>query len=454
MYGTWDNMKKIFSLLLVPIPFAVLGYASDSQTNANIRDIANLHLVKLDKSVVVDVIGTPNANTVPSTLALSGTMITFGNNTSVVKKFNGRKGLVTPLTGDYTAAQVGAAPQPHFSNYSTNRSAEHAALGTAAYQPISAFDPVGAAAAVKDTTANTGILKGNGSVISVAVNSDLPAMSATVGGAVPTPPNDATKFLNGAAGFTVPAGTYSLPITDSVSTTSSTTAASATAVKSANDNANTRLTANQAITLSGDATGSGTTAITVNVGKINGDVVDNAARSTGDFLRYDGSQWRHAALVSGDIPNNAATTTGSAATLTTGRTINGVSFNGSANIQTATSGTSDYATGTFIPSPTGLTVVNGTGGATYAGNYTAIGNIVYFTIRISLTGTCTVASVAATSKFTGLPYTPAKTDTVTVVNDAISGGAYPGLVYTDGTVYLPTWTATNNNITVSGKYQK
>jgi hypothetical protein len=31
-------------------------------------------------------------------------------------------------------------------------------------------------------------------------------MSATVGGAVPTPPNDATKFLNGQGAFTVPAG--------------------------------------------------------------------------------------------------------------------------------------------------------------------------------------------------------------------------------------------------------
>jgi hypothetical protein len=37
-------------------------------------------------------------------------------------------------------------------------------------------------------------------------------------------------------------------------------------------------------------------------------------------------------LASGDIPNNAADTTGSAATLTTARTIAGVSFNGSANI--------------------------------------------------------------------------------------------------------------------------
>ena len=45
----------------------------------------------------------------------------------------------------------------------------------------------------------TGILKnttGTG-VPSIAINTDLPVMSATASGAVPTPPNDATKFLSG-----------------------------------------------------------------------------------------------------------------------------------------------------------------------------------------------------------------------------------------------------------------
>ena len=41
------------------------------------------------------------------------------------------------------------------------------------------------------------------STIAVA---DLPVMSATVGGAVPTPPNDATKFLDGTGVFAVPSG--------------------------------------------------------------------------------------------------------------------------------------------------------------------------------------------------------------------------------------------------------
>lgn len=54
----------------------------------------------------------------------------------------------------------------------------------------------------------TGILKnttGTG-VPSIAINSDLPVMSATVGGAVPTPPNNTTTFLRGDGTFAVPSG--------------------------------------------------------------------------------------------------------------------------------------------------------------------------------------------------------------------------------------------------------
>lgn len=54
----------------------------------------------------------------------------------------------------------------------------------------------------------TGILKnttGTG-VPSIALNSDLPVMTATVGGAVPTPPNNTTTFLRGDGTFAAPAG--------------------------------------------------------------------------------------------------------------------------------------------------------------------------------------------------------------------------------------------------------
>ena len=55
----------------------------------------------------------------------------------------------------------------------------------------------------------TGILKNTTTtgVPSIAINSDLPVMSATVGGAVPTPPNNTTTFLRGDGTFASPAST-------------------------------------------------------------------------------------------------------------------------------------------------------------------------------------------------------------------------------------------------------
>src|ERR1035437_10114040 len=53
----------------------------------------------------------------------------------------------------------------------------------------------------------TGIVKNTTTtgVLSIAANSDLPVMSATVGGAVPTPPNNTTTFLRGDGKFNTPA---------------------------------------------------------------------------------------------------------------------------------------------------------------------------------------------------------------------------------------------------------
>jgi hypothetical protein len=57
------------------------------------------------------------------------------------------------------------------------------------------------------STTVTGVLHGFGGVVSTALNSQLPVMSATVGGAVPTPPNVATQYLDGTGNWTIPAGT-------------------------------------------------------------------------------------------------------------------------------------------------------------------------------------------------------------------------------------------------------
>jgi len=54
------------------------------------------------------------------------------------------------------------------------------------------------------TTTVSGLLKGSGGTMAAATNADLPAMSSTVGGAVPTPPNNTTTFLRGDGIFAVP----------------------------------------------------------------------------------------------------------------------------------------------------------------------------------------------------------------------------------------------------------
>jgi hypothetical protein len=73
----------------------------------------------------------------------------------------------------------------------------------------------------------TGLLKnttGTG-VPSIATNADLPAMSATVGGAVPTPPNNTTTFLRGDGIFAAPASGGSLTVSVVSGTTQTAVAA-------------------------------------------------------------------------------------------------------------------------------------------------------------------------------------------------------------------------------------
>lgn len=67
--------------------------------------------------------------------------------------------------------------------------------------------------AITLSTTITGVLKGNGTAISAAVNSDLPVMTATVGGAVPTPPNNTTTFLRGDGTFATPTAAVPTTIT-------------------------------------------------------------------------------------------------------------------------------------------------------------------------------------------------------------------------------------------------
>lgn len=122
------------------------------------------------------------------------------------------------------------------------------------------------------------------------------------------------------------------------------------------------------------------------------------------------------------------------------------------NAANAASGFTTTSFGTWTPSFTNLTVVNGSGGATYSGTYTQIGRFVFWTAQIDVTGTCTTASTANStfiSNISALP-TPAIVTTFTASDGEIDNLGVGVLTTTRG--YTPTWAAFNGQIFITGHY--
>jgi hypothetical protein len=111
----------------------------------------------------------------------------------------------------------------------------------------------------------------------------------------------------------------------------------------------------------------------------------------------------------------------------------------------------DYETGTWTPNFSNLTVVNGTGAATFSGNYVKVGSLVKWLAVISVTGTATTAATSSTL-ITNLPFTPSNYDVCAVVNGS-NGTSYGNGAVIGGTnAYMPPWLATNSIIIISGNY--
>ena len=109
--------------------------------------------------------------------------------------------------------------------------------------------------------------------------------------------------------------------------------------------------------------------------------------------------------------------------------------------------------GTWTPTFTNLTVVNGTGAATYAGRYSRIGRTIFYTVKISCSGTATTESTAGTT-YCDLPVAAAQDDTVTTSNKTTLLGIGTGLLdSTNDRCYPSSWVATGNTIIISGKYE-
>lgn len=108
----------------------------------------------------------------------------------------------------------------------------------------------------------------------------------------------------------------------------------------------------------------------------------------------------------------------------------------------------------FVPAPVGLTVVNGSGGATYSGTWSIRNRMVTVTFRVVTTGTCTTASTAGTTYFplpTNLPL-PQVPATGGVTNELTTASLGVGLAYINGRFFVPAWGAQTGNITMSMTY--
>lgn len=156
------------------------------------------------------------------------------------------------------------------------------------------------------------------------------------------------------------------------------------------------ITGNQTITLTGDTTGSGTTSISTTTGALNGTSL--AGLSTG-ILKNTTSTGIPSIAVAADFPTLNQNTTGSAANLTTGRTIaitgdlgyTSPSFNGSGNVTaagtlaTVNTNTGSFGSSTSIPNFT----TNGKGLITAAGSNVVIapaGTLSGTTLNSGVTG--------------------------------------------------------------------
>jgi hypothetical protein len=132
-------------------------------------------------------------------------------------------------------------------------------------------------------------------------------------------------------------------------------------------------------------------------------------------------------------------------------TMSQVSVFGMISSNIDSNGVQESQPGTWVPSFTGLVVVNGTGGATYSGTYKKIGKTVYWTATITVTGTCTTQCNNGSTYINNLPFTPVFPSLVQVsitANNYVIGGASA----TNGYAYPPSWGAVNSNIYLSGSY--
>jgi hypothetical protein len=167
------------------------------------------------------------------------------------------------------------------------------------------------------------------------------------------------------------------------------------------------------------------------------------AVTAGQYLRGDGTDVVMSAIQAADVPTLNQNTTGSAATLTTARTINGVSFNGSENITVTANTTNALTIGTGLSG----TSFNGSGAVTVAIDSTVA----------TLTGTQTLTNKTisgASNTLSNIANASLTNSAVTIGSTSVSLGAtvttFAGLSSVTSTTFVGALTGNvTGNVTGS-----
>ena len=234
-----------------------------------------------------------------------------------------------------------------------------------------------------------------------------------------------------AVGITNTAIGASSPSTGAFTTITATSTITATGAVTGSNLSGTN-TGNQTISITGDVTAAGSTGVlTASVTKINGTSL--AGLSTG-ILKNTTTTGVPSIAVAADFPTLNQNTTGSAATLTTSRSIHGGSFNGSADvtniIASTYGGTGNGFTKFSGPTTAEKTFTLPDSSATLLYSGGALGTPASGTVT-NLTGTASIninGTVGATTPSTGAFTTLSATGDITASGGNIlntSGGSFP-----------------------------
>jgi hypothetical protein len=429
--------------ITLPATTGTVALAGDTQfigttSVALNRASANLALTGIS-SVTLPGATSGTVQIIPTAIAGTGTVLTLPATTGTVALSTGNLSQFAATTSSQLAGVISDETGSGALVFATSPSLTTPSIGVATG---TSFNSITGLSSTTPVVAGTAAI-GTGTTVARAdhVHPAQTTVSGTAGGlsATLSPASGGTGVANNAAStitisgnfgttFTVSAATsVTLPTSGTLATTGQTFSIGTTSIAINRASAAQSLTGITSIDgyAAGLVGGNATTLLgsipyqsaanTTTLLAPNTTVTKRFLRSTGDGTNGTAPVWD--TIVAGDIPTLNQSTTGSAATLTTARTINGVSFNGSTDITvTAAAGT---LTGATLAS--GVTASSLTSVGTLAS--LAVTGTVTGTSFNSITGLSSTTPVVAGTAAIGTGTTAARNDHVHPAQTTVSGNA-------------------------------